>query len=44
LEVIAADHPHNVEDCCWLNTQEDASWKKLLKAFKSAQFSQSDRE
>ena len=43
LEVIAADHPHSVEDCCesvfekWLNTQEDASWQQLLEALKSVQ-------
>jgi len=43
LEVIAADHPHSVEDCCksvfekWLNTQEDASWEQLLEALKSVQ-------
>ena len=43
LEVIAADHPHSVEDCCktvfekWLNTQEDASWQQLLEALRSNQ-------
>ena len=43
LEVIAADHPHRVEDCCksmfekWLNTQEDASWQQLLEALQTMQ-------
>ena len=38
LEVIAADHPHSVEDCCkgmfdkWLETQKDASWNQLIEA------------
>ena len=43
LEVIAADHPHSVENCCksmfekWLNTQEDASWQQLLEALHTMQ-------
>ena len=43
LEVIAADHPHSVENCCksmfekWLNTQEDASWQQLLEALQTMQ-------
>ena len=38
LEVIAADHPHSVEECCktmfdkWLDNQKDASWSQLIKA------------
>ena len=41
LEVIAADHPHSVEECCksmlkkWLETQEDANWKQILEAIKN---------
>ena len=41
LEVIAADHPHSVEECCksmfekWLNTQKDASWNQLVEAIKA---------
>ena len=37
LKVIAANHPHSVEECCksmfdkWLETQKDASWSKLIK-------------
>ena len=40
LDVIAADHPHSVEECCksmfekWLETKEDANWKQLLEAIK----------
>ena len=40
LDVIAADHPHSVEECCksmfekWLETQKDASWKELLEVIK----------
>ena len=38
LEVISADHPHSVEDCCkamfdkWLETQKDTSWNHLIEA------------
>ena len=38
LEVIAANHPHSVEECCksmfdkWLETRKDASWSELIKA------------
>ena len=41
LDVIAADHPHSVGECCksmfekWLETQEDASWKELLEVIKN---------
>ena len=41
LDVIAANHPHSVEECCksvfekWLETQKDASWKQLLETIKS---------
>ena len=37
LEVIGANHPRNVEECCksmfekWLN-KEDASWNQLIEA------------
>ena len=37
LEVIAANHPHSVEECCksmfqkWLN-EEDANWNQLTDA------------
>ena len=40
LEVIAADHPHSVEDCCkkmfekWLTTQLNPSWSQLIEALK----------
>ena len=43
LEVIAADHPHSVENCCksmfekWLNTKDDASWQQLLEALHTMQ-------
>ena len=39
--MIAADHPHSVEECCksmfekWLNTQKDASWNQLVEAIKA---------
>ena len=38
LEVIAADHPHSIEDCCkamfdkWLEIQKDTSWNQLIEA------------
>ena len=41
LEVIAANHPHSVEECCksmfkkWLDTQKDASWNQLIEVIKS---------
>ena len=37
LELIAADHPHSVEECCrsmfdkWLENQKDASWSELIE-------------
>ena len=43
LEVIAADYPHSVENCCksmfekWLNTKDDASWQQLLEALHTMQ-------
>jgi len=41
LEVIAADHPHSVEDCCkrmfdkWLSTQGKASWNHVIRAIQN---------
>ena len=41
LEVIAADHPHSVEECCksvfekWLSTQEKASWNQVVEAIQN---------
>ena len=41
LEVIAANHPQSVEECCksmfkkWLETQKDASWNQLIEVIKS---------
>ena len=38
LEVIAAEHPHSVKECCksmfekWLCSQKDASWNQLIEA------------
>ena len=38
LDVITADHPHSVQECCknilekWLETQKDANWKQILEA------------
>jgi len=40
LEVIAADHPHSVENCCkkmfekWLTTRINPSWSQLIEALK----------
>ena len=40
LEVIEADHPHSVEECCrdvlkkWLYTQSKPSWNELIDAIK----------
>ena len=37
LDIIVANHPHSVEECCkcvfekWLNTKKDASWSQLIK-------------
>ena len=39
--MIAADHPHSVQECCknmfekWLETQENANWKQILEAIKN---------
>ena len=41
LNVIAADHPHDVTNCCkrvlekWLDANTDATWNQLIKALKS---------
>ena len=41
LEVIAADHPHSVEECCknmfekWLGTEKKASWNQLIQAIEN---------
>ena len=41
LDLIAADHPHSVQECCknmlekWLETLEDANWKQILEAIKN---------
>ena len=41
LEVIAADHPHSVEECCkcmfekWLSTEKKASWNQLIQTTKN---------
>ena len=41
LEVIAADHPHSVEECCknmfekWLDTEKKASWNQLIQAIEN---------
>ena len=42
LDIIAADHPHDVVSCCkcvlnkWLNTTTDATWNELIRALRSA--------
>ena len=41
LDIIKANHPQDVTECCkcmlekWLNTKPDASWNQLLDALKS---------
>ena len=41
LDIIAADHPHDVVGCCkcvlnkWLNTTTDATWNELIRALRS---------
>ena len=42
LDVIEANHPRSVEECCksmfekWLETQKDsANWKQLVEAIKN---------
>ena len=41
LEVIAADHPNSVEECCkcmfekWLCTEKKASWNQLIQAIEN---------
>ena len=40
LNIIAANHPNDVESCCkcvfekWLNTTTDATWNQLISALK----------
>ena len=42
LDIIAADHPHDVVSCCkcvlnkWLSTTTDAMWNELIRALRSA--------
>ena len=41
LDIIAADHPHDVVSCCkcvlkkWLDTTSDATWNELIRALRS---------
>ena len=41
LDIIEADHPHDVVSCCkhlfrkWLDTSEDATWNMLMRALSS---------
>ena len=41
LDIIAADHPHDVVSCCkcvlekWLDTTTDATWNELIRALRS---------
>ena len=41
LDIIAADHPHDVVRCCkcvlkkWLDTATDATWNKLIRVLRS---------
>ena len=41
LNIIAADHPHDVVGCCkcvlkkWLDTTSDATWNELIRALRS---------
>ena len=41
LDMIAADHPHDVVSCCkcvlkkWLDTTTDATWNELIRALRS---------
>ena len=41
VEIIRLDHPHDARQCCiamfiqWLQTNTDASWKKLIEALHS---------
>ena len=41
LDLIAADHPHDVVRCCicvltkWLDTTTDATWNELIRALRS---------
>ena len=42
LDIIAADHPHDVVSCCkcvlkkWLDTTSDATWNELIRALRSS--------
>ena len=41
LDIIAADHPHDVVSCCkcvlnkWLDTTTNATWNELIRALRS---------
>ena len=41
LDIIAADHPHDVVSCCkclfkkWLDTTTDATWNQLIRALRT---------
>ena len=41
LDIIAADHPHDVVSCCksvlkkWLDTTSDATWNEFIRALRS---------
>ena len=41
LDIIAANHPHDVVSCCkrvlekWLDTTTDATWNELIRALRS---------
>ena len=41
LDIIAADHPHDVVSCCscvlkkWLDTTSGATWNELIRALRS---------
>ena len=41
LDIIAANHPHDVVSCCkcvlkkWLDTTNDATWNELIRALRS---------
>ena len=43
LDIIGANHPHNVVRCCecvlekWLETSTDATWDELIEALKQIQ-------
>ena len=41
LDIITADHPHDVVSCCkcvlkkWLDTTSDATWNELIRVLRS---------